>query len=225
MSFSHDPEFILAPWSKTTAIERARALSRRIEEGDVSLPILVQRSVLQVLLEGEFLQEQAASERMISCVGALSRYYGIPSDLADVVRIHDECIAQFRDLLTEKVQKRESTPEPVRQRKQTVIALNSGVLPAVCDHLKQLPNEAAASTDREWIELCVLTVLGNNHRVCIKPMEQELQQFILSKPGITRIKTERCIAELISTWTSLGWITSEESQITPKPADNIDDDE
>jgi hypothetical protein len=220
-----DPEFILASWSKPMAIERARDLSQKIEEGTVALEILVQRAVLQVLLDGEFLQEQAASEKMISYVSALSKHHGIPCDLADVIRIHDECITVFKDLLTEKIQKRESAPEPMRSQKRTVLLLNSGVIGAVCSRLRQLPVEAAAATEREWIELCVLTMLGTQSRLTIKPMEQQLFPFILAKPGLTKIKTDRHIADLMSAWTSLGWITSEEVQIAPEPMDDIDDEE
>jgi hypothetical protein len=222
---SRDPEFILAPWSKPMAIERARDLSQKIEGGTVALEILVQQAVLQVLLDGEFLQEQAASERMVGYVYALGKHHGIPCDLADVVRIHDACITEFKDLLTEKIQKREPAPEPTRSQKHTVLLLNSGVIGAVCARLRQIPEDAMTATEREWIELCVLTMLGTQSRLTIKPMEQQLLTFILAKPGLTKIKTDRHIAELIGAWTSLGWITSEELQIAPEPADDIDEEE
>ncbi len=214
-----DSEFVLAPWSKPTAIERAMALTQQIERGEVTLEIIVQRSVLQALFEGEFLQKQALSEVMIDYIGALSRHHGIPSDLADVVRIHDACMTQFRDLLTENITAKTHVP----QQKQTILMLNSGVIGAVYARLKQIPEDSAAATEREWVELCVLTMLGTQSRLTIKPMEQQLLTFILAKRGMTKIKTDTHIAMLISTWKALKWITCEDLLVTPVTSDDIDD--
>ncbi len=216
-----DPEFVLAPWSKPRAIEHAVALTQQIERGEVTLEIIVQRSILQALFEGEFLQNQALSERMICYIGALSRHHGIPSDLADVVRIHDECIVHYRDLLTQKADVRISTVQKA-PRKKTIIYLNSGISPALCERVQQLPKEGALATDEQWIEICMLTLLGNTKRLTIKPRDAELMQCILARPGMNKMKIDRTISRLIETWTSLNWIDKQEVAKEAEP-DDIDE--
>ncbi len=216
-----DSEFVLAPWSKPRAIERAVALTQQIERGDVTLEVIVQRSVLQALFEGEFLQKEAPSESMIDYVSALSRHHGIPSDLADVVRIHDECISHYRDLLSERAAVCISAVQNTPQKK-TIIYVNSGITPVLCERVKQLPEEGALATDEQWIELCMLTLLANNKQLTIKPRDTELMQFILARPGMNRVKIDRTISQLLEAWTSLNWIDKREVATEVQP-DDIDD--